>query len=83
MRFISSISLGLILIAATVTVPRSDTLEAQEKSGFKARLIDVPATARRLEVFFTEAMPAPAGVPLTRITRVGHQDPAYGARGSP
>ena len=46
-----------------VAVPRSDGLEAQEKSGFKARLVDVPATARRLEVTFTEASPAPMEAP--------------------
>ncbi len=46
-----------------VAVPRSDGLEAQEKSGFKARLIDVPATARLLEVTFTEAAPAPMEAP--------------------
>ena len=44
-------------------MPRSDGLEAQEKSGFKARLIDVPATARLLEVTFTEAAPAPMEAP--------------------
>ena len=44
-------------------MPRSDALEAQEKAGFKARMIDVPATARRLEVTFTEAMPAPMEEP--------------------
>jgi hypothetical protein len=57
-----------------VTAPQSTVLEGEAKTRFKARLVDVPATARRMEVIWTVAVPTPIEEPKKGDAEMKQED---------
>jgi len=57
-----------------VTAPQSTVLEGEAKTRFKARLVDVPATARRMEVIWTVAVPTPIEEPKKGAAKMKQED---------